>query len=108
MRVTGRALVRMGSMLAVLPMVLLVTAPAGAASEHGTQLAEVRAETTPFGMLGPVGLVAVALGLAGMVAGTVRHLKRVRVDTDSQPEVELPDIGQQAQHTALDPAETHN
>lgn len=108
MRVTGRALLRMSSMLAVLPMLLLVAAPAEAVSAQGTRLAEVRAETTPFGLLGPVGLVAVALGLAGMVAGTVRHLKRVRVDTDSQPEVELPDIGQQAQHATFDPADTHN
>lgn len=108
MRVTGRALVRMGSTAVALVMLLLTATPAGAVSQQSAQLAEVRAETTPFGLLGPVGLVAVALGLVGMVAGTVRHLKRVRAETDSEPEPELPDAGETAQQVALDPAETHN
>jgi len=31
---------------------------------------------TPFGVLGPVGLVAVSLGILGMVAGVLRQRKR--------------------------------
>ena|GEM_PF-6014853 len=108
MRVAGRTLVRAGAIAIASPTVLLLTAPVGAASQQGMRLAETAAETTPFGLLGPVGLVAVAVGLLGMVAGTVRHLKRVRARVESPSDAEQRDVGQPSQHAAFDTVESHH
>ncbi|MEV0065153.1 hypothetical protein [Amycolatopsis sp. NPDC050768] len=65
--------------LAVLPAVLLLAG-------SGTALADdsvVRAETPSagFGILGPVGLVAVALGIVGMALGVLRQRRKTRAAT---------------------------
>jgi hypothetical protein len=65
-------------MVVVVPAGLLVLG-AGAASAQGTDLT-VHAEPSAvtFGLLGPVGLVAVALGIVGMTAGVLRQRRKVR------------------------------
>ena len=108
MRVAGRTLVRAGATAVALPTVLLLTAPLGAASQQDMRLAETAAETTPFGLLGPVGLVAVAVGLLGMLAGTVRHLKRVRARAEPPADAEQLDVRGPSQHATFDTAESHH
>jgi hypothetical protein len=71
-------LVRMGVVLALVPTLaaaVLVTAaqPAAAADE------QVAVESASFGLLGPVGIAAVALGFGGLVVGLLRHRRRDRV-----------------------------
>lgn len=62
--------------VAALPVALLV-AGAGSASAAETTS---RAETTnmAFGLLGPVGLIAVALGIVGMAFGVLRQRRKAR------------------------------
>lgn len=67
-----------GRVLAVLATILVAAVGTGA-----TALADngvVRAETTStgFGMLGPVGLVAVGFGVLGMALGVVRQRRKAR------------------------------
>lgn len=88
-------------MLAV-PMVLLVAVPASAATRQSVNLAQVQTETVPFGLLGPVGIVAIALGLVGMIAGSVRHHRRNRA-AESEPAVT--DISEQATRPTLTPVD---
>lgn len=82
-RIAARALARTASMLAV-PMILLVAVPASATTRQSVPLAQVQGDAVPFGVLGPVGVVAIVLGLVGMVAGTVRHRRRNRAVADSE------------------------
>lgn len=58
---------------AVITVVLASGATAGAA-ESGS--APVEADLTAFGLLGPVGLAAVVLGIIGMALGVVRQRRK--------------------------------
>jgi lysylphosphatidylglycerol synthetase-like protein (DUF2156 family) len=53
-----------------------LVAMAGTASAD--QAARVEPNTITFGLLGPVGLAAVVLGIIGMTAGVVRQRRRTR------------------------------
>lgn len=108
MRVTGRALVRVGGLLTAVPVVLVLTAPAGAAAPQRLPLADLGGETSSFGLLGPVGVIAVVLGLVGMVAGTVRHLRRSRAEAAAQPATEYTEVVEPVQQSAVDTAQRHN
>jgi hypothetical protein len=68
----------MSTVLTVVPAGLLVLGT-GEASAAGTYTT-VRAESTTitFGLLGPVGVVAIALGIVGMTAGVVRQLRKAK------------------------------
>ncbi|MFI5606155.1 hypothetical protein [Amycolatopsis sp. NPDC051903] len=77
--------------LVVLPAVLLLAG-------SGTALADdnvAREETSwgGFGMLGPVGLVAVALGIVGMALGVLRQRRKARAAlvTAAAPAVVAPE-----------------
>ncbi|WIX79857.1 hypothetical protein QRX50_03385 [Amycolatopsis carbonis] len=64
--------------LVVLPAVLLLAGSGTALADDGV----VRAETpSGFGILGPVGLVAVALGIVGMALGVLRQRRKARAAT---------------------------
>ncbi|WP_432849695.1 hypothetical protein ACQPXB_04765 [Amycolatopsis sp. CA-161197] len=66
--------------LVVLPAVLLLAGSGTAFADDGV----VRAETPSaagFGFLGPVGLVAVALGIVGMALGVLRQRRKARAAT---------------------------
>jgi hypothetical protein len=69
-----RALLARAAVLIILPTTLLAAA-ATAASAAPLAAAEADARI-PFGIAGPVGIVAVAIGLLGVVAGLVRHRRR--------------------------------
>nr|WP_243859599.1 hypothetical protein [Amycolatopsis arida] len=63
--------------LVVVSTVLLVTAGTGAAA----QAARVEPNQVSFGLLGPVGLAAVLIGIVGMTAGVLRQRRRAREAT---------------------------
>jgi hypothetical protein len=70
--------VRVATALTVVPVGLLVVGT-GTASAAGTDTT-VRADSTTitFGALGPVGVIAIALGIVGMAAGVFRQRRRAR------------------------------
>ncbi|MDT8909603.1 hypothetical protein [Amycolatopsis sp. PS_44_ISF1] len=84
MRPTLRS-VRVVAVLA-LPAAWLLAGSSVAFADDGV----ARAETAPtdFGMLGPVGLVAVALGIVGMTFGVVRQRRKARAAAAAAPVVQ--------------------
>lgn len=54
-----------------------LTAGAGVANAAG-ETSQVEAEITSFGLLGPVGLAAVALGVVGMALGVLRQRRKAQ------------------------------
>ncbi|MFD2421547.1 hypothetical protein [Amycolatopsis pigmentata] len=71
---TGPCLLRAAVIApAVIAVVLASGATAGAADSGSVP---VEADLTAFGLLGPVGLAAVALGLIGMALGVVRQRRK--------------------------------
>lgn len=70
--------------LLVLIGVLLFTGLPQAAAQQSERGAPPEIDTVPFGVLGPVGIVAIVLGLLGMVAGIVRQRRRTRVVTGAE------------------------
>nr|WP_245975591.1 hypothetical protein [Amycolatopsis palatopharyngis] len=66
---------RTASVLILGVLASLATAAGTATAE---QAARVEPNTVTFGLLGPVGLAAVVLGIIGMTAGVVRQRRRAR------------------------------
>ena len=101
MRNPGRTLLRStlrGSravaVVALVPAALLL-AGAGGAFAADTTIAQAGTNAETFGVLGPVGLVAVALGIVGMTLGVLRQRRKTRAATAALAEattvvVELP------------------
>lgn len=59
------------------------------ASTAGAQLlAQAEPNAMTFGLLGPVGLVAIALGVLGMTAGVVRQRRRAAKGRSRSPKTE--------------------
>lgn len=56
-----------------------------ASAEQTGQAARVEPNTVTFGLLGPVGLAAVVLGIIGMTAGVVRQRRRTRTTASAGP-----------------------
>lgn len=54
--------------------------------------AQAEPNAMTFGLLGPVGLVAVAIGVLGMAAGIVRQRRRMRAEAVAavEPAAEMP------------------
>lgn len=74
---------RAASVLGGTLLVLLAGAPAALAAPGSTQ---VRADSgVPFGLLGPVGMVAVAIGILGMAAGIIRSRRKAATGTVPAP-----------------------
>ncbi len=70
---------------------VLVTLPvaAGTASaEAAGRVVQAEPNALTFGLLGPVGMVAVALGVVGMAAGVVRQRRRPRAPEEPAPTAE--------------------
>jgi hypothetical protein len=61
---------RVAAVLALLPAALVLVAAASAGADTATGVA---AEQGSFGVAGPVGIVAVILGVGGLVVGLVRR-----------------------------------
>jgi hypothetical protein len=83
------------AVLAALPAVLL--GGAGVAAADGITRAEP--DNVTFGLLGPVGLAAVALGVVGMTAGVIRQRRR------AQAVEETTETAQAAEATSTEAAE---
>jgi hypothetical protein len=68
---------RVAAVVALVPAGLLL-AGGGSAFAAGTTVAQADANAESFGVLGPVGLVAVALGIVGMTLGVLRQRRKTR------------------------------
>ncbi|MDX3195519.1 hypothetical protein PV458_44570 [Streptomyces sp. MN03-5084-2B] len=105
MRNPGRTLLRStlrglraAVVLALVPAGLLLAGGAGAfaaVTTTTTTTAQADSNVEAFGVLGPVGLVAVALGIVGMTLGVLRQRRKTRAATAALAEattvvVELP------------------
>jgi hypothetical protein len=86
---------------AVIAVVLASGGIAGAA-ESGS--APVEADLTTFGLLGPVGLAAVALGIIGMALGVLRQRRKSQAATEApnQP-AEPPAVAADSDEPTLTP-----
>ncbi len=85
MRNPGHLLMRstLRALRVVAPVGGLLVVTAGVASAQTTT---VQAETSDsFGVLGPVGLAAVALGIVGMTLGVLRQRRKVRAAEAAAP-----------------------
>jgi len=65
------------AVVALVPAALLL-AGAGGAFAADTTIAQAGTNAETFGVLGPVGLVAVALGIVGMTLGVLRQRRKTR------------------------------
>jgi uncharacterized membrane protein YgdD (TMEM256/DUF423 family) len=72
--------------LVALPATLLLAGSSVAFADDGVARAETT--STGFGMLGPVGLVAVALGIVGMTLGVLRQRRKSRAVVAPAPAVD--------------------
>lgn len=67
---------RAASVVALVPATLILAGGGSAFADATTARADTNAES--FGVLGPVGLVAVALGIVGMTLGVLRQRRKAR------------------------------
>ncbi|MFE3172564.1 hypothetical protein ACFXPA_05795 [Amycolatopsis sp. NPDC059090] len=67
-----------GRVLAVLATMLVAAVGTGATAFADTGVVRAETTSTGFGMLGPVGLVAVGFGIIGMALGVVRQRRKAR------------------------------
>ncbi|WP_235078925.1 hypothetical protein [Amycolatopsis orientalis] len=67
-----------GRVLAVLATILVAAAGTSATAFADDQVVRAETTSTGFGMLGPVGLVAVGFGIIGMALGVVRQRRKAR------------------------------
>jgi hypothetical protein len=81
---------RAAAVVALVPAGLLLAGGASAfADVTTTAQADTNAES--FGVLGPVGLVAVALGIVGMTLGVLRQRRKTRLAEAAPAVPEVPD-----------------
>ncbi|GHG17857.1 hypothetical protein GCM10017567_40260 [Amycolatopsis bullii] len=96
MRNPGRTLLR-STLRGFRVAVVLALVPAGLLAAGGSAFAAVtttaQADTNveAFGVLGPVGLVAVALGIVGMTLGVLRQRRKTRLAEAAPAVPEVPD-----------------
>ncbi|MBB2501346.1 hypothetical protein H5411_19690 [Amycolatopsis echigonensis] len=73
-----RSLAAAGRVLAVLATILIAAVGTGATAFADNGVVQAETTSTGFGMLGPVGLVAVGFGVIGMALGVVRQRRKAR------------------------------
>jgi hypothetical protein len=89
LRSTLRGL-RAAAVVALVPAGLLL-AGGGSAFAGGVTIAQADSNAETFGLLGPVGLVAVALGIVGMTLGVLRQRRKTRLAEAAPAVPEVPD-----------------
>jgi heme/copper-type cytochrome/quinol oxidase subunit 2 len=73
-------------------MALLVVLVAGAGVADAVETpATAEAGTMSFGLLGPVGLAAVILGVVGMTLGVIRQRRKAAAQQQAEPVIEASD-----------------
>lgn len=80
---------RAAVVVALVPVGLLVAGGGIALADVTTAQADTNTES--FGVLGPVGLVAVALGIVGMTLGVLRQCRKTRSAEAAPAAPEVPD-----------------
>ncbi|MGW4064184.1 hypothetical protein ACWEGE_38245 [Amycolatopsis sp. NPDC004747] len=80
---------RAAVVLALVPAGLFVAG--GSAFAAVTTTAQADTSVEAFGVLGPVGLVAVALGIVGMTLGVLRQRRKTRLAEAAPAVPEVPD-----------------
>jgi hypothetical protein len=81
---------RAAAVVALVPAGLLL-AGGGSAFADVTTTAQAETNAESFGVLGPVGLVAVALGIIGMTLGVLRQRRKTRIAEAAPAMPEAPD-----------------
>jgi hypothetical protein len=69
---------RASTVLTVVPAGLLLLGAGEASAADTDTIVQAESTTITFGLLGPVGVVAIALGIVGMTAGVVRQHRRAK------------------------------
>lgn len=82
-RSTTHAL-RVGTVLLTFLAGALSTGVAGAATTSTAATAAGETDTMSFGLLGPVGLGAVALGIVGMALGVIRQRRKAAQEAEAE------------------------
>ncbi|MGW5748051.1 hypothetical protein [Amycolatopsis sp. NPDC003861] len=80
---------RAAMVVALVPAGLLLAGGSAFAADTTTAQADTNVEA--FGVLGPVGLVAVALGIVGMTLGVLRQRRKTRLAEAAPAVPEAPD-----------------
>nr|WP_246076716.1 hypothetical protein [Amycolatopsis cihanbeyliensis] len=94
-------MLRAGAIVTAVPAAVLLAGP-GSAVAQGGEPADVAPNEVAFGLLGPVGLVAVALGVVGMALGVLRQRRKAREHAAAV--VEAGAAAEAAEPTAAEPA----
>jgi hypothetical protein len=66
--------------MSVTLVAVLATGTGVAAAAEPPKAVTAQVETVPFGLLGPVGLAAVVLGIVGMALGVVRQRRKAQAE----------------------------
>lgn len=74
------------ALLPVSALVLTVLATDAGVASAAEETSQTEAEISSFGLLGPVGLAAVALGVIGMALGVLRQRRRAQAEAQKQVE----------------------
>jgi heme/copper-type cytochrome/quinol oxidase subunit 2 len=72
------------ALLPVSAVVLTVLATGTGVASAADETTQVDAEISSFGLLGPVGLAAVALGVIGMALGVLRQRRKAQAEAQEQ------------------------
>jgi hypothetical protein len=75
---TTMRVARASAVLVTVPAGLLVLGSGAAFAQSAGTTVHAEPDAVTFGLLGPVGLVAVALGIVGMTAGVFRQRRKAR------------------------------
>lgn len=75
---------------AVVVLMTVIAVATGAGAATASTLAQGEPDVMTFGILGPVGLVAVVIGVLGMTAGVIRQRKKAAAEAAKAAEVPEP------------------
>ncbi|WP_216210290.1 hypothetical protein [Amycolatopsis aidingensis] len=104
-------ILRAGAIVTAVPVAVLLAGPGSAMAQGEAEPADVAPNEVAFGLLGPVGLIAVALGIVGMALGVLRQRRKARehaaavVQAGAEtPEPTAADLTEEATRPMLTPA----